>query len=84
MATNYNRGRAKEYYNKQKLEKQGYIVIRASGSHGFADLVAVDLKNKKIRFIQAKPRKMSDNAKAKLEEEHKAMNDEFLCTFEVV
>jgi Holliday junction resolvase len=36
----YRAGRALEYLIKDKLEKQGYFVIRAAGSHGVADLVA--------------------------------------------
>lgn len=37
----YGRGRALEYLIKDKLEAQGYFVVRAAGSHGVADLVAV-------------------------------------------
>lgn len=37
----YRRGRALEYVIKDKLEKQGYFVVRAAGSHGVADLVAI-------------------------------------------
>lgn len=37
----YGRGRALEYAMKDKLEKQGYFVVRAAGSHGVADLVAI-------------------------------------------
>lgn len=37
----YESGRGLEYRIKDKLESQGYFVIRAAGSHGVADLVAV-------------------------------------------
>lgn len=39
--SNYNRGRAYEYRAKKELEAQGYSVIRAAGSHGPFDLIAV-------------------------------------------
>jgi len=31
---NYVKGRSKEYRLKRKYERQGYIVLRTSGSHG--------------------------------------------------
>jgi Holliday junction resolvase len=37
----YKRGRALEYLMKDKLEKQGYFVVRAAGSHGVADIIGV-------------------------------------------
>lgn len=49
---NYQRGRAFEYRIKQKLEACGFIVLRTSGSHGFADLVA--LKDSMVYFMQLK------------------------------
>lgn len=41
MNTNYQRGRRAEYEAKKLLEKRGYQVIRAAGSHGPFDLVAI-------------------------------------------
>lgn len=38
---NYKRSRSREYSLKKALERQGYFVIRAAGSKGFADLVAI-------------------------------------------
>jgi len=52
MVTNYQRGRAFEYQIIKFLEKNGYYVIRSSGSHGVNDLAA--FKNNEVRFIQAK------------------------------
>jgi Holliday junction resolvase len=49
---NYEKGRRFEYVEKKRLENLGYIVLRTSGSHGFADLVAV--KPGEVRFIQCK------------------------------
>lgn len=58
---NYLRGRAHEYRLKDKLEKEGYIVFRTSGSHGIADLIAVKPQLigdadmfPEVRFIQIK------------------------------
>jgi Holliday junction resolvase len=38
---NYQRGRAFEYRVKRYLEAEGYFVVRAAGSKGCADLVAI-------------------------------------------
>ena len=63
---NYIAGRNFEYKVKKYYEKQGFIVLRTSGSHGFADLIAVKntqifLSNgyfkKTIEFVQCKNRK---------------------------
>lgn len=56
MNSNYKKGRAFEYRIKKKFEKQGYIVLRTSGSHGFADLIAV--RKGEVIFIQCKDRKL--------------------------
>lgn len=61
---NYEKGRRYEYKIKKELEKQGYTVLRTSGSHGFADLVAV--KPKEIRFIQCKAQKAAKKEITKL------------------
>ena len=41
MNTNYRRGVRAEYKAKKLLESTGYTVIRAAGSHGMFDLVAL-------------------------------------------
>lgn len=41
MNRNYLRSRARETSKKHELEKEGYFVIRAAGSKGFADLIAI-------------------------------------------
>jgi DNA-binding PadR family transcriptional regulator len=48
----YRAGRAKEYQIMHKLQDEGYIVSRASGSHGVFDLIA--WSKKELRFIQSK------------------------------
>jgi len=52
----YIRGRAYEYKAKRVLEEQGYTVIRASGSHGKWDLMAVQEEepDRPVRCIQIK------------------------------
>jgi Holliday junction resolvase len=47
----YGRGRALEYQMKDKLEKQGYFVVRAAGSHGVADLVAIDYGPQNVDLV---------------------------------
>ena len=82
---NYRRGRAKEYYNMNKMKKKGFdIVLRSAGSHSPIDILGINFKDKRIRFIQNKPRSMSENAKKKIEEANVKLNDEFICSFEVI
>lgn len=50
---NYVKGRAFEYKRKKAWERDGYIVLRTSGSHGFADLIAVKPGYPPV-FIQCK------------------------------
>ena len=50
--TNYISGRRLEYKAKEELEKNKYVVIRASGSHGVFDLIAI--RHDIIRLIQIK------------------------------
>jgi len=81
MNSNYIKGRRKEYKLKKDYEQKGYLVLRMAGSHGFSDLVAIDIKNKKILFIQVKPDKFSDKEKKRLEKKYKSINKKFLCNF---
>jgi len=79
----YQKGRRKEYKIKKALEEVGYIVLRTSGSHGFADLICIDKKIKIIRFIQCKPDKFSNKAKQRLLKEYEWLNDEFQILFQI-
>lgn len=61
MNRNYLRSRARETSKKHELEKEGYFVIRAAGSKGFADLIAIRPSPNcqfpelyEVRFIQIK------------------------------
>jgi Holliday junction resolvase len=50
--TNYTAGRAFEYQVRDDLEADGYQVIRAAGSKGAADLIAI--KPGQILLVQVK------------------------------
>jgi len=52
---NYQRGRAKEYRIRKKLEDTGLYVVRTAGSHGVCDLVAFGA-NKLVIPVQVKPK----------------------------
>ena len=82
---NYQKGRKKEYLIKKQLEREGFIVLRTAGSHGFADLVAIDKDARWIRFIQCKPDNFCAREKEKLLAEY-LMFDYHLwhSTFEVI
>lgn len=43
---NYQMGTRFEYLRKRTWENKGYIVIRASGSHGAFDLICIPRSNK--------------------------------------
>jgi Holliday junction resolvase len=51
--TKYEKGRTFEYKIKTYLTRRGYFVVRAAGSHGPADLVAVR-KGQRPVFVQCK------------------------------
>ena len=67
---NYQKGRRKEYSLKKKFEREGFIVLRTAGSHGFADLIAIDRDARVIKFIQCKPDNFSEMSKEMLEKEY--------------
>lgn len=50
----YKKGRRYEYLTKKFLGEAGYDVIRASGSHGKWDIVAVNEDEQIILLIQVK------------------------------
>ena len=87
MATNYEKGRRKEYQIKQQLEREGFIVLRTAGQHGFADLIAISEDKGLIRFIQCKPNDFSETETANLMAENDFLNNDSLIwktTFEVI
>lgn len=60
MNLNYRRSRARETQLKRNLEKEGYYTIRAAGSHGLADVIAIkpaecgNAFHYEVRFLQVK------------------------------
>jgi Holliday junction resolvase len=47
-----HKGRRVEWKTRDALEAQGYAVVRAAGSHGVFDLVAIGPKD--VRLLQVK------------------------------
>lgn len=60
MNLNYKRSRARESQLKKNLEKEGYYAIRAAGSKGLADVIAIKPAecghgfHFEVRFLQVK------------------------------
>ena len=52
MSANYRKGRRLEYAARDALRAQGYIVIRAAGSKGPVDLIAIG--HRQVRLVQVK------------------------------
>jgi len=69
--SNYLNGRKREYKIKHMLEKDGWIVTRASGSHGPFDLISIHPKLKMVYFIQCKPKDFSKKEQNKLYKKYK-------------
>lgn len=59
--TRYSAGAAFEREVKRWLEDRGWLVIRSAGSHGIADLVALQ-RGRRTRLIQCKIGKSAFNA----------------------
>jgi len=78
---NYEKGRRKEYKVCEKLKQEGCeIAQRTAGSHSPFDVIGIDLNDKVIKLIQAKP----DNYKSEeIEEKWKNLNGGFKVEFEV-
>lgn len=53
MSTRYRRGRDFEYRVRDELLSRGYWVIRAAGSHGAVDLLALHTSEPML-FVQCK------------------------------
>lgn len=62
----YRKGADKERRLKKKLEKEGYWVVRAAGSKGVADLVAI--KDSQAYLIQVKHERISPKEAKQLRE----------------
>jgi len=54
LASPYIKGRRVEYRVKEVLEGEGYYVVRAAGSHGLFDLVAINPATRRILLVQVR------------------------------
>lgn len=60
---------------------EGKIAFRTAGSKSIIDVCVIDMKNRTVRFIQAKDTK---NSWKRLESDFKKLTDEYLVKFEVM
>lgn len=68
--TQYRRGARREYLIRNALLKRGWTeVYRSAGSHGVFDLIAVDVKAKRIHFVQVKSYILSNPERERLTQE---------------
>ncbi len=58
--TNYEKGRRREYQVIRTMEAAGFYCIRAAGSHGLFDVVAIGPNE--LRLIQVKANQMASQA----------------------
>ena len=80
----YRRGRNKEYRLMAKLREGGFdIVSRSAGSHSAIDIFGIRKIDKKIIFVQSKPKKFSKKANTRLKEKFNWLNNKFICNFEI-
>lgn len=50
----YKRGYAVERFCAEKLRQMGFDVYRSAGSHGLADLIAINRNTKEVWLVQVK------------------------------
>ena len=84
---NYRAGRRKEYgiiEGLRKSDENWDICQRTSGSHSPFDIIAIDIKGKRIKLIQVKKGLLSDNEETKIYEENKELNNKFDVEFELI
>lgn len=82
MNKNYQKGRRFEQKLVREEREKGNIAGRTAGSKSPIDLFSIDVKNKKIRFVQAKKGKSRLSKKEIKEFEN--LSDEYLVSFEVL
>jgi len=75
---NYQKGARKERKIVNAAREEGKIAFRSAGSHSIVDVCVIDMKNRKILFIQSKSKRLS----AKEKEEYKEL-EKMTGTFEV-
>jgi len=72
----------RKYVNKARAENK--IAFRSAGSHSPIDVVVIDIKLKKIRFIQCKAKKLSQKTLKSLRDQFKMWSDEYQVEFELL
>lgn len=82
MNKNYQRSATRERKIKQQFEKEGWFAIRASGSHGVADVVAIRPVKScvlpshfEVKFIQIKVSENRREAKQEVQIEETACGE---------
>jgi Holliday junction resolvase len=80
---NYQNGASKERRVVRKAKGEGCLAFRSAGSHSPIDVCIIDHKNKKIKFVQCKPRDFSKNEKKRIEESLEFLKGSFEVSFEV-
>ena len=82
----YQKGYRLERQLVNEARKQGLIAARTAGSHSPFDVVIIDPNNHTIRFIQAKAKKLSQNALERLRQrlDLGQWDGEYLVKFELI
>jgi len=65
MNKNYQKGRRFEYQVVKEYEADGWVAMRTAGSHGFADVIAINPADQTVDFVQCKVTE-SDSQAARL------------------
>ena len=81
---NYINGANKERRIVNKHRGMGHIAFRSAGSHSPIDICIINREEKKITFVQSKPKKFSKKKAAKISEDLSWINDEFMVDFKVL
>ena len=79
--TNYEKGRRKEWKIMKELESKGWICLRTAHSQGFADIIAISRKLKRVIFIQSKPKTLSQAIRTRLNALYRWINGYFGVEF---
>lgn len=77
----YEKGRRKEYKIIHKEREKGRLAFRSAGSHSPIDVISIDIKERKIRFIQSKPDNFGKNQIKKIKKENINLNGLFDVEF---
>ena len=82
MNKNYQKGVRFERDLVNSAKKDGKIAFRSAGSHSPIDVVIIDIKTKKIEFLQAKTG--TSNVPKKDKEIFENLSNEYLVKFKVM